>query len=428
MNSVDFFKQIANNVPRCSFHAKAMKEKLITYSRDLGYEVLEDDAGNLLARKHKHAKLALQSHYDIVCVGPQPPKLIEENGWIRADGSSIGADNGVGVGLMMSLMQDYDELEYLFTNDEEVGLLGAKDMDLNLNAKKLINFDGFTEGEIVIGCAGSVHLKLSAHMFETTAVPEGFAPYEVLIDGLPGGHSGLDIDKNIPSAIVELFKALKESDALLVKVEGGEKLNSISVKAKALIWAKDISSFEKYGLKVTKLEKLDLPFKDSKKFIDAASAIKSGQLSRDMELGVVETSANIGLLRQDEKGLHFDVYIRSMKDEEQTNCAIEIAKSWESFGFESVKKESHSAWTPYMSPLALDVKIAMKRFYHQAAFTAVHAGLECAIFYDKFPGIELASIGPNIKAAHSIYERLEVASLERTESVIRSFLKDFMAS
>jgi dipeptidase D len=422
MNAVEFFKSIANNVPRCSYHAKAMKEKLITYSRDLGYEVLEDDAGNLLARKHRHEKLALQSHYDIVCVGAQPPKLVEQDGWLLANGSSIGADNGAGIGLMMSLMQDYDELEYLFTNDEEVGLLGAKNLDLNLHARRLINFDGFTEGEIVIGCAGSIHLNLMAHSFEKMDIPDGYQPFKLSISGLAGGHSGLDIDKNIPNAILELAKLLKDTNALIVNFSGGEKLNSIPTKALATVWIDSANTSLLKDVSVEPLSDALRPFKDSSKLIDAILSIKNGVLANNSELGVVETSANVGILVQNEQGFCLDIFIRSMQNELQEKTAIEIASSWEHFGYEVVRLDSHTAWTPNMSQLALDLKVVMKPFYAQATFKAVHAGLECAIFYDKFSGMELASIGPNIRHAHSAHEKLEIASLERTESVVRAFL------
>jgi len=222
---IEIFKQIVK-IPHCSGNTKKLKEFIKNYALNEGFEVFEDDAGNLLA-KQKKPILTLQSHMDMVCVGDAPNiEIIEENGWIRAKNSSLGADNGIGIAIMLYLMKKYKNIEYLFTNDEEIGLIGAKHLKLNLNSSYLLNLDSEDDEYLIVGCAGGVDVKIEYPIKKEKI--KGVLG-KISIENLPGGHSGIDIDKNIPNAIIELLKKVKN----ISFIKGGERRNSIPANAYA---------------------------------------------------------------------------------------------------------------------------------------------------------------------------------------------------
>lgn len=235
-NVIHHFEMIAGT-PHCSFETTGMKEKIIDFSKKNGFSVQEDKAGNLLCQKG-NPSICLQSHYDMVCMGDAPTiELVSEAGWLKAKNSSLGADNGMGMAIMMTMMETHEHLECLFTNDEEVGLIGANNLELQLKATKLLNLDSEEENGVFIGCAGGVDI-FGKTSLSWLPICDHCYVYEVLVDDLPGGHSGVDIDKNIPSALKVLASALVDNDCALVEIEGGERNNSIPKRARAIIVSK----------------------------------------------------------------------------------------------------------------------------------------------------------------------------------------------
>jgi len=228
---IEIFEVIAKDIPRCSKAADKMAAFVEEFAKNLGFSVQTDSFKNILCQKSS-PKICLQSHYDMVCVGDTTHiKTIIKDGWMSAENSSLGADNGMGVAMMLSLMQHFDNVEFLFTSDEEIGLIGAKNCELKISSDKVLNLDSEEEGAIYVACAGGIDITASKN-FEMQEADGDF--YELTLDGFCGGHSGVDIDKNIPNAIIELAKILKSCNAQIASFVGGEKRNSIPVSAKAI--------------------------------------------------------------------------------------------------------------------------------------------------------------------------------------------------
>jgi len=219
-------------IARCSFHADKMELFLKEFAKEHGYGVKVDKAKNILVYA-KEPKICLQAHYDMVCVGKAPDiEVVQEDNILRAKESSLGADNGIAIAMMMQLIKEGAQLEFLFSSDEEVGLIGAKNLELPIKSKYLLNLDSEDEAEVYIGCAGGVDLKLTK---ELTPIEQKGYCYEVSIKNLPGGHSGVDIDKGIPNAITNLAAFIKKHNAKIALFSGGERINSIPANASAAI-------------------------------------------------------------------------------------------------------------------------------------------------------------------------------------------------
>jgi len=222
-------------IPHCSHDTTQLREFLVGFASTRHYNVTIDAAKNILISKG-HSKIALQGHYDMVCVGNAPDITTQiDEGWLSAKDSSLGADNGIAIAMMMELMDRGVEAEFLLTNDEEVGLIGAKALDFELQSSCMLNLDSEDEAEVYIGCAGGEDIVATQTYTNPTRVKEHL--YEVSISNLKGGHSGVDIDKGIPSAIKLLAQYIARIDAQIVTFEGGERRNSIPTHAKATIYS-----------------------------------------------------------------------------------------------------------------------------------------------------------------------------------------------
>ena len=221
-------------IPHCSYETDKMRDFLASYAKDKGCEVTVDKFGNIHAFKGK-PKICLQSHYDMVCMGDAPKIEIVygDDGYMRAKKSSLGADNGIGVAIMMQMISEFDDIECLFTNNEEVGMIGATGFSGELKADKLLNLDSEEDDRVTIGCAGGVNLFATISL-NSKKIKESTL-YEVKVSGLPGGHSGNEIHKNIPNAIKVLAAFVTKNGCRLVKFEGGERSNSIPSGATALV-------------------------------------------------------------------------------------------------------------------------------------------------------------------------------------------------
>jgi len=220
------FKKICE-IPHCSYETEAMKAYLCEQCEGYGYHVEVDDANNILATKSGSA-VTLQAHYDMVCIGVEYPIAVhEKEGWLSAGNSTLGADNGMGMAMMLSLMEAGEAVDCLFTAEEEVGLLGARGLALKPVTPCLLNLDSEEEGVVTIGCAGGVDIIATRKVVRER---KRLHLYTYTVSGLPGGHSGVDIDKGIPNAISQLFQKLSEHQSHIVEVTGGERRNSIPKK------------------------------------------------------------------------------------------------------------------------------------------------------------------------------------------------------
>jgi dipeptidase D len=228
---LNYFNQITK-IPHCSHNALELKDFLINFAKERNYTILVDKNKNILIKKDSPI-LCLQAHYDMVCVGDTDKiETFIEDGWIRAKNSTLGADNGIAIAMMMVKMDDGENLEFLFTSDEEVGLLGACALEFNLESKYMLNLDSEDEAEVYIGCAGGVDIEASK-LCDVESIEGDF--YSLSISGLQGGHSGIQIHENIPNAIKLFADYCLDKGVKIVSIEGGERINSIPTSLNSVV-------------------------------------------------------------------------------------------------------------------------------------------------------------------------------------------------
>ena len=401
---VEIFKELAL-VPHCSGATEAMKDHLLSEAEALGYESEVDAAGNILCRK-AGSKLTLQAHYDMVCIGTAPEiTIIENEGWLSAKGSTLGADNGIAMAMMLCLMREGAPVDALFTNDEEIGLLGARSLDVSIATRYLLNIDSEEEGVVTIGCAGGEDIIAELDVNTTDAEGECF---ECVVEGLPGGHSGIDIDKNIPNAIKELAAILQPLDAPLVSFEGGERRNAIAKRATARILCDTLpEGMEARSLGVQRVKVVN----EGARLISMLHAFAHGVRGYDAKLGIVRDSINLAQVEYEAGKMRIHLSARSMSEAGLRRLSSECRTYFEAFGAKVRTEGYYPPWQPEATPFAVRVQEAVAQVSGKGALGAIHAGLECGIIKERYKGLEIASIGPNIVAPHSTLERVEIASV-----------------
>lgn len=419
------FRKIAS-IPHCSFETKELADYLKSIAKTYNFEIFEDRVGNILCKKGK-PNICLQSHYDMVCMGEAPKlELYEEDGWLKAKNSSLGADNGMGVAMMLAMMEIHENLECLFTNDEEVGLIGAENLELEISSKNLLNLDSEDENEVVIGCAGGVDIfgKISA---KKAPLKEDLKAYEIEIDNLAGGHSGIDIAKNIPNAIKLLASYLVKHECIVSKFIGGERNNSIPKRAYAIAYSKKELKSEHPNMVVKSFTcKEKTALKHSQNIIHAINSFAHGVRAYDTNLQAVITSINLSTLKEKDEVVEVEFYGRSMEDEGVQNLKSETTTLLEGFGFEVRYGRENKAWKPVESKFAQEILSICKDEIGDVSLRAIHAGLECGIIVRKQPSITgVCSIGPIIEFPHSIRERCSLSSVRKMTKVVDRIIKTY---
>ena len=499
MRFLGYFEQICS-IPHCSYQAQKLGEFLLEFSKSRGFDTKIDESFNIHAIKGK-PKICLQAHYDMVCVGEAPKIELKNDGeFLSAKNSTLGADNGIGLAIIMDIMDEAQDLEVLFTSDEEVGLIGANAFAGEICAPALLNLDSEDDSEVIIGCAGGLlaefrrefePCELGLGELFSSSVSEHFGTgllsnesshstsaenstqnssnlnanyYELSCEGLEGGHSGMQIAKNIPNAIKELAHFAKNHGANILAMSGGDRDNAIPTWAKALVSAS--SKLQSKGL--VKAKKLDLlgakelfaklcdddlknPIimkSNSADFTrnsrnsripllnDFLLALPHGVLGWDEGLGLPKTSANLAIVRtsltsKDENAriaFSVQIYARSSSQEELAKLKNSYEAISELAGFQSSFGASSMPWEPEQSEFATSVLNALQKYRPNAKITAIHAGLECgclsAKMKQKGKKLVACSIGPNISGAHTINERCEIKSAQIIAQVVRDVLKN----
>ena len=537
MRFLGYFEQICS-IPHCSYQAQKLGEFLLEFSKSRGFDTKIDENFNIHAIKGK-PKICLQAHYDMVCVGEAPKIELENDGeFLSAKNSTLGADNGIGLAIIMDIMDEAQDLEVLFTSDEEVGLIGANAFAGEICAPALLNLDSEDDSEVIIGCAGGLlaefrrefepcelgnlnanycesseylstgllfnegshstsaenstqnssnlnanYCESSGHLSTGLLFNENSHStsaknctqnnstlnanyYELSCEGLEGGHSGMQIAKNIPNAIKELAHFAKNHGANILAMSGGDRDNAIPTWAKALVSAS--SKLQSKGL--VKAKKLDLlgakelfaklcdddlknPIimkSNSADFTkrensrnsripllnDFLLALPHGVLGWDEGLGLPKTSANLAIVRtsltsKDENAriaFSVQIYARSSSQEELAKLKNSYEAISELAGFQSSFGASSMPWEPEQSEFATSVLNALQKYRPNAKITAIHAGLECgclsAKMKQKGKKLVACSIGPNISGAHTINERCEIKSAQIIAQVVRDVLKN----
>lgn len=421
---LELFKQITQ-IQRCSGTHKPFIEFVTSFAKKYNYICKIDEAKNILCYKENTLpKICLQSHYDMVCLEDgKIPEIVEVDGFLTAKDSTLGADNGIGCAYMLALMTGNANCEFLFTSDEEIGLIGANNITLQLKSKYMLNLDSETEGEICIGCAGGIDIFCKNNKRKNIQNIENQSCYEIVIDNLDGGHSGVDIDKNIPNAIKLIAKTIKECDGKLIEINGGERINSIPKKCTAKIFSsiEPKISHEKMKIKRIIIKSTSYKIFDDE-VLDFISNFKNGVQTTNEELNIPQTSINLSIIQTNNDEINVSLSARSMSNDDLKNIKDSTIADAKKFGFDVKTNGKYPAWSPTKNIFSDIVFDIYKKYNQDVSCKAVHAGLECAIFKEKYPQILITSIGPNIYFPHGNREKCEISSIYRVYEIIKEIV------
>jgi dipeptidase D len=421
---IEIFKEITS-IPRCSGTHNEFIDYVKKHALKYGYECLVDDVNNILCKKRdSKSKICLQSHYDIVClIDNTIPKIVEKDGYFMAENSTLGADNGIGCSYMLALMTENKDLEYLFTSDEEIGLIGANDINLDIKSSFMLNLDSEEEGEICIGCAGGVDILAKHTSHKLVANSQNLKLYELTISKLRGGHSGVNIHENIPNALKLIVKSIKECDGKLLDLNGGERINSIPANAKAIIASKKAPIITHENMSIKEVAEIPQHFNlYSDEIIDFLYDFENGVIELNNELDVVETSINLAIVKTNINEIEIKLSARSMDNEKLNSIKEATCNHLKKQNFEVQTKGKYPAWKPDKNDFTQTVYEIYKKHNPNAELRAIHAGLECAIFKEKFPHLKVASIGPNIYNPHSYNEKVSIKSVENLFKIVKEII------
>nr|WP_085022679.1 beta-Ala-His dipeptidase [Anaerovibrio sp. JC8] len=448
-------------IPRKSGHEKAVSDYLVKAFTDIGCRVHQDEVNNVVADlpatagKEKAPVIILQAHMDMVCVAApgvaydplkDPVKLVRDEKFLSADGTSLGADDGIGIAEILYLMKHLDEhgpLRAIITVDEEQGMTGAIHLDPEylMDAQYLINCDSENYDELTVGAAGSVNIDFNRQL--TFSAPQGDKAYRIHLKGLLGGHSGMEIDKGRGNAIRTMAMVLNALDEAGIAYElasftGGKARNSIPAEAEVLIStmaeaevvqevleAERDSFIAKFGdidgnieLELTEAElpQQVMTDEDRDSIIRLLVSLHSGVYAMSQVVpGLVETSANVGMVRMDDKGevISIAYFPRSSIDAKLSEFVLQADIMGQMAGFTAVIGNQSPGWKENAnSRLA---KVMQEVFKQQNGFSmkveTIHAGLECGYHLMKKPDLDVVSIGVTTMDIHSPQERLELASI-----------------
>ncbi len=460
-------------IPRPSKHEAKVVAYLKDFGEKLGLETIVDETGNVIIRKpatkgmENRAGVILQGHVDMV---PQknnakkhdftkdPIETIIDGDWVRANETTLGADNGMGCAAAMAVLESKDiahgPIECLFTVDEETGMTGANHLKAGvLNGKILINMDSETEGELYVGCAGGVDVNINKSYKEVPA-PEGYEAYKVCVGGLNGGHSGMDINIGRANANKLLVRFLNRYNYKynyeLVEIEGGNMRNAIPREAYAIIMVPraeaktlkaEVANYqniyrEEFKVteknlsftveKVKKAPTMVVPHKTAVNIIKATFVCPNGVVRMsDSMPGLVETSNNLAIIEV--KGGKFSVkcLTRSSVNSAKEGTMFKIGTVFDLIGAKAEFTGEYPGWNPNMeSPIMNTMKTCYKKLYKkEPKIMAIHAGLECGLFGSVYDW-DMVSFGPTIEHPHSPDERVNIESVGRFWNLLVEVLKN----
>ena len=466
---LEIFKEITK-IPRESGHEGPMTAFLQKFAADRGLECRTDAIGNVVivkeASKGKEdvPTLVLQGHQDMVCekqpgvdhdFAKDPIRYVVEDGWMVAKDTTLGADDGIGVAACLALLDsglNTGRIECLFTISEETGMDGAQALEEGFfTGKTLINLDSEDEGQMFIGCAGGLN-TIATFDCGTEPLRKGYTPVLLTIGGAQGGHSGDDINKERVNTVQQMFRFLyaeMRHGLQLVSADGGNKTNAIARDCKAVIAVPDppatIARFEEFGstlaieyavtdphvnctAAVTEAEDA-AGSEAAARFIAAMFACPHGvqAMSQDI-VGLVETSTNLASVKMKGKGVfkvstsqRSSTYSEKMMISDKVEAALRLG------GAEIEHINEYPGWKPNVESNILKVCVDSyeRIFGEKPKVLAIHAGLECGLFLDKFPGLDMISFGPTLRGVHAPGEKLELASLDKFVKHLKDVVCNF---
>ncbi len=467
-----WFEEIAK-IPRCSKNEEQICAWLASWAQEHGFGVKKDAAGNILIQVpgtegyESSTPVVIQGHMDMVCerekgfdfdFSKDPIKLIfDDDGWLRADRTTLGADNGIAIAMAMAISLDEDQphppLELLFTVDEETGLTGAVALEPGfLEGKILLNVDSEDEGVFTVGCAGGNDTHISLPV-ASEPIPAGSKVLRLVAGGLSGGHSGVDIHEQRANAIRVLARGLgdllKGSDMRILSLKGGTAHNAIPRDAEALIALpgdalkgaqETISELQSalraecaktdkdifVTLEAAEGDQQGLTAADSRKVVDLLLAIPHGVDGYSKEIhGLVETSNNLATAKLEGGKLTLLSSQRSSDMNLLQLLTDRIEALARGFGGEAESGGGYPAWQPNMdSPLLAKCKEVYKELTgREPKVEIIHAGLECGIIGAKYDGMDMISFGPTIKNPHSPQEKLQISTIGQVYQFMGALLE-----
>lgn len=468
-----YFYEICN-IPRPSKNETKIRQYLLEFAANHSISTKTDKAGNLLLTKpatkgmENRKTVILQSHLDMVCeknngvshdFDNEPIRPYIEGEWMKAHGTTLGADDGIGIAASMAILASneikHGPVECLFTVDEESGLSGANELEPDfMKGKILLNLDSEDEGEIFIGCAGGIDTIVSLKC-KRDSIPSGHLACEITVKGLKGGHSGDEIHLNTGNSNILLSRILWHATGLfkirLARFEGGNLRNAIPREASAIFTVKAEklkqlkSWFAEYSQTLKneycdKEPKLNLLLKRSEipdsvfrktsqqQILNSIYICPNGVIewSRDIE-GLVETSTNLASVKPYEvNNIQIITSQRSSVETAKIEIASKIRAVFELAGAEVTHSTGYPGWKPDKSSKILSIATDAyeKIFGVSPKVKAIHAGLECGLFLEKYPYLDMISFGPTIKGAHSPDERIHIGSTQKFWDLLIGILEN----
>jgi dipeptidase D len=468
-----YFAEISR-IPRCSKNEAAASQYVLNAARSLGLQAKADQFGNVVVQKPASAgreqvrPIALQGHLDMVCEKNKdvahdflkdPIELVRRDNVLMANGTTLGADNGIGVATNLAIMEDrsleHGPLEFLFTVDEETGLTGASNLSADfLESRVLLNLDSEEEGELFVGCAGGKD-TLGIWTVHFDKAPENLVAVQIKVAGLKGGHSGLEIDKGRGNAIKIMNRtllALSAAGIRLSSIEGGNKHNAIprecdsvllmpprklkrarkivgefnaTVKAEFAVVEPDlIISLEEMN---ENNERLVMRKGEQRKILRAISALPHGTIKMSAEIpGLVETSTNLAVIQTLKNSIRIATSQRSSVASEILEIADTVSSVFELGGASVESSDGYPGWQPNMdSPILQTAKSSYRSLYGKdPEVKAIHAGLECGVIGERIPGMDMVSFGPTLEGVHSPDEKIHIDTVEKFWRFLLEILKN----
>ncbi len=448
-------------VPRPSKKEEKIIQYLLNWAEKHGLEAKKDEIGNVLIKKpatpgyEDRQTVVLQSHVDMVCeknsdvkhdFEKDPINAYIDGEWVKAKGTTLGADDGIGIAAQLAILAsdriEHGPIECLFTVDEETGLTGAFGLQKDFfEGKILLNLDSEDEGELFIGCAGGID-TIATFKYQKEKVNSGYFAMEIQVANLQGGHSGDDINKGLGNAnkILNrfLWKAANDYGLRLCSIDGGNLRNAIAREAKAVVVVPNTNKedvrteFNMFFYEIQREYKTTEPnlrmkmgTVETPKFVidektqfnllNALYACPHGVIEMSREIpGLVETSTNLASVKMDDEVITVATSQRSSVESAKRDIA-NMVKSVFMLARAKVKhSDGYPGWTPNTDSEIL--KIAKQSyedlFGKEPVVRAIHAGLECGLFLEKYPGLDMISFGPTLRGVHSPDERINIKTVE----------------
>lgn len=462
------------DTPRPSWHEEALTQKIEAWADARRFAHERDDANNLLIRKpasrgcEQAPTVVLQGHLDMVAetragvthdFEQDPIETVIDEGWLKARGTTLGADNGIGAAAALAILDDdslsHGPLEALMTVAEEVSLVGASRLAPEwLHGRLLLNLDTEEAGEVTIGCAGGANVSTDTPLADSPLEPD-MTVFRIGVHGLLGGHSGMDIHSGRASAnrlLARVLDALTAHDLRLIDYDGGRMDNAITRSA----WATVAIAEDRFDAVTAELVEFESLFKqelagidadvqvsqdrlegaDAERALSVADSRRIAQLLHVLPFGVermsqsapgvVETSNNLGVVQLQDNVFHVELMVRSLVDSARDALCQRIASLLELAGFQPTQSSGYPGWqpAPQSSLLTRFLTVHEQVTGAQPEIKVIHAGLECGLIGAKYPGMEMISFGPTIRGAHSPDERVDIQAVESFYSILRATVED----